>query len=85
VGTGGRVDAVALERRGREGKKREGEKMGVPSVEVPRGAGVPWGLAPTGGCRPAAARARRSPVTCAARACRPDGAGREGADRWAAA
>jgi hypothetical protein len=36
VGTGGRVDAVTLERcgrrRDREGKKREGGKVGVPSV-----------------------------------------------------
>jgi hypothetical protein len=37
--------------------------MGVPGV------GVSWGLAPTGGRRPAAARARCSRPTCAARAC----------------
>jgi hypothetical protein len=30
-------------------RKERGEKVGVPGVGVPRGAGVPWGLAPTGG------------------------------------
>jgi hypothetical protein len=50
---------VALERRGhrrgREGKKREGEKVGVQGVGVPRGVGVPWGLALTSGRRSTAA------------------------------
>jgi hypothetical protein len=59
VGTGGQVDAVALERRGRrrgrEGKKREGEKVGVPGVGVPHDTVVPWGLTPTGRRHPAAA------------------------------
>jgi hypothetical protein len=54
--------AVARQR----GKRRE--KMGIPGVGVPHGAGVPWGLAPTGGRRQAAARARRSRATCVARA-----------------
>jgi hypothetical protein len=54
-------------------------------VGVPHGAEVPWGLAPTGGRRPTTARAQRSQATCAARACRPDRARREGADGWVAA
>jgi hypothetical protein len=66
-----------------EGEREEG-KCGGPGVGVPRGAGVPWGLALTGGRRPAAARARRLRATCAART-RADGTerGREGADGWA--
>jgi hypothetical protein len=47
--------------------EKGGKKVGVPGVGVPRGAGVPFGLAPTGGRRPAVARAQRSRVTCAAR------------------
>jgi hypothetical protein len=35
------------------GKRRE-KSEGVPDVGVPRGTGVPWGLAPTGGRCPAA-------------------------------
>jgi hypothetical protein len=63
VGTGGRLkqrergasgSAAARQR----GKKRE--KVGVPGVGVPRGVGVSWGLAPTGGRRLAAARAWHS-------------------------
>jgi hypothetical protein len=55
-------------------------------VGVPRGAGVPWGLALTGRRRPAAAQARRSRATCAARArAGRTKRGREGADGWAAA
>jgi hypothetical protein len=67
------------------GKRRE--KGGGPGHGggVPRGAEVPWGLAPIDGRRPAAARARRSWTTCAARACRPDRAGREAPDGWATA
>jgi hypothetical protein len=87
VGTGGRVDAVALERRGRrrdrEGKKREGDRWGSRA----------WGCHAARGChgawpRPACV-ARQQPERGArgrqARACRPDRAGREGANRWAAA
>jgi hypothetical protein len=58
----GASSSVAARQRGKGGKK-----VGVPGVGVPRGAGVPWGLAPTGGRRPAVARAQRSRVTCAAR------------------
>jgi hypothetical protein len=43
--------------RGRGEKRRE--KVGVRRGGVPCGAGVPWGLALTGGRRPAAARAPR--------------------------
>jgi hypothetical protein len=81
VETGGRVeqrergasDSVVARERG-----KEREKVGVPAWRLPRGAGVPWGLASTGGWRPAAARAWRSRATCATRACRPDRAGERG-------
>jgi hypothetical protein len=66
-------------RRQRDRWERGGKKRG------PRTGGVPWGLAPISGRRPAAARARRSRATCAARA----RAGRtkrgEAPDGWAAA
>jgi hypothetical protein len=88
VGTGKRVeqrergasDSAAARQRGKRREKGGGPRRGG----VPRGAGVPWGLAPTGSHRPTAARARRLRMTCAARACRPDRAVRERADRWAA-
>jgi hypothetical protein len=89
VGTGERVEqrewgasgsAAARQR----GKRRE--KVGVPCVGVPRGAGVSWGLAPTGGRRPAAARAWRSRATCAARArAVRTGRGRDPSDGWVGA
>jgi hypothetical protein len=47
----GREDESTRERLGgsaAEGKWG-GKKVGVPSVGVPRGKGVPWGLAPTSG------------------------------------
>jgi hypothetical protein len=55
---GGRVEqrergasgSAAARQRGKE----EG-KAGGPGMGVPRDTGVPWGLAPTGGRRPAAA------------------------------
>jgi hypothetical protein len=44
--------------------------VGVPCVGVPRGAWVPWSLAPTGDRRPAAARAgREAPDGWAAAQC----------------
>jgi hypothetical protein len=54
VETGGRVeqrergasDSVVARERG-----KEREKVGVPAWRLPRGAGVPWGLASTGGWR----------------------------------
>jgi hypothetical protein len=85
VGMGGRVDAVTLERHGRrrsrEGKKREGEKVGVPhGTGGAVGPGLDWRASPGSGPSVALAGDVRR-----VRACRPDRAGREGADRWAAA
>jgi hypothetical protein len=48
VGTGGRVNARAA--RWQRGRGKMGrEKGGGPRRGVPRGKGVPWGLAPTSG------------------------------------
>jgi hypothetical protein len=52
---------------------------------VPRGTGVPWGLAPTSGWRPAAARAWHSQATCTARALLAETERGETSDGWAAA
>jgi hypothetical protein len=69
-----------------EGKEQGNGGGVVPSVGVPHDAGMPWGLAQSGRRRPAAARARRSWATCAARtrAGRTE-RGREASDRWATA
>jgi hypothetical protein len=61
----------------RQRGKEEG-KGGGPGV------GVPWGLAPTGGRRPAVARAWRSRATCAARALPVETERGETSDGWAA-
>jgi hypothetical protein len=63
--------------------KEEG-KGGSLGVGVPRSAGVPWGLAPTGGRRPTAARAWHSWETCAARALPAETERGETSDVWAA-
>jgi hypothetical protein len=68
-----------------EGEREEG-KGGGPGVGVPRGAGMPWGLAPTGGWCPAAGRTRRLRATCVARArAGRTELGREASDGWATA
>jgi hypothetical protein len=54
-------------------------------VGVPRGAGVPWGPAPTDGRRLAVARARRSWAKCAARTLLAKTERGEASDGWAAA
>jgi hypothetical protein len=59
-------ERAARRQRGRG--ERGGKKVGVLGVGVPRGAGVPWGLAPTGRQCPVAARAQRSRATYAAHA-----------------
>jgi hypothetical protein len=64
--------------------KRGGKRWG-PGVGVPRGAAVPWGLAPTSGRHPVVARVRRSRVTCAARALPAETERGEASDGWAAA
>jgi hypothetical protein len=87
VDTGGLVEqrergasgSAAARQRGKE----EG-KGGDPDVGVPRGAGVPWGLASTGGRRPVVARARCSWATCA-RALPVETERGETSDGWAAA
>jgi hypothetical protein len=76
-------ERAARRQRGRGEKGRE--KVGVPGVGVPHGAGVPWGLAPIGGRRPAAARARRSQAMCTTRALPAKTERGETSDRWAAA
>jgi hypothetical protein len=78
VGMGERVEQHEWRASGSAAARQRGkrrEKMGVPGVGVP-----------TGGRRPAAARARRSRVTCTARvrASRTE-RGREAPDGWAAA
>jgi hypothetical protein len=89
VEMGGRVEqreqGVSGSAAARQRGKEEG-KGGGPGLGVPRGAGVPWGLAPTGGRRLAVPRAWRWWVTCAAcaRAGRTE-RGREGADEWVTA
>jgi hypothetical protein len=89
VEMGGRVEqreqGASCSAAARQRGKEEG-KGGGPGVGVPRGAGVPWGLAPTGGRRLAVPRAWRWWVTCAAcaRAGRTE-RGREGADEWVTA
>jgi hypothetical protein len=89
VKTGGRVEqrerGVSGSAAARQRGKEEGKGGGL-GVGVPRGVGVQWGLASTGGRRPAVARARRSRVTCVvrARAGRTE-RGREGADGWVVA
>jgi hypothetical protein len=88
VETGGRVEqrergasgSAAVRQRGKE----EG-KGGGPGVGVPRGAGVPWGLAPISRRRQAAARARRSRATCAVRTLPAETERGETSDGWAAA
>jgi hypothetical protein len=59
---GGNSSAAARQRGGR------GERGRGPGVGCHAARGVPWGLAPTGGRRPAVARARCSWATCAVRA-----------------
>jgi hypothetical protein len=75
--SGAREEGERVVEQRQRGRGERGKKVGVSGVGVPRGAGVPWGLAPTGRRRPAAARAWRSRATCAACACRSDRAGRE--------
>jgi hypothetical protein len=77
--SGAVVDAAERER-------KEGEKVGVPGVGVPRGAGGAVGPGPdwraSPGSGPSVALVGD---VCRARACRSDRAGREGAKRWAVA
>jgi hypothetical protein len=88
VETGGRVEqrergasgSVAARQRG-----KEEEKGGGPGVGVPCGAGVLWGLVPTGGRCPVVARARHSRVTCAARVLPAETERGETSDGWAVA
>jgi hypothetical protein len=71
VEMGGRVEQHERGASGSAATRQRGKEVGKgggPGVGVARGAGVPWGLAPTGVRRPAAARAWRGQATCAAHA-----------------
>jgi hypothetical protein len=88
VEMGGRVEQREREASGSAAARQRGKeegKGGGPSVGVPRGAAVPWGLAPTSGRHPIVARARCSRVTCAARALPAETERGEASDGWAAA
>jgi hypothetical protein len=82
VETGGQVEQRERGASGSVAARQKGKEEG--KVRVPRGVGVPWGLAPTGGWRPAAAQARRWRATCVARALPAETGRRETSDGWAA-
>jgi hypothetical protein len=57
--TSRRASGERAARRQHDRGERGGKKVGVPGVGVPRGAGVPWGLAPTCAARVRAGRTER--------------------------